>query len=67
MHQQDQAEEGERPGGDPDHAAADEGVDLLGDLGLGELDLLADEGRDALGDVEDELADRAVLVRPGGG
>ena len=64
QHEQDQAEEGERPGGDPDDAAADEGVDLLGDLGLRELDLLAHEGRDALGDVEDELADRAVLVWP---
>ena len=43
-------------------------VDLLGDLDLGELDLLADEDRDALGDVEDELADGAVVVgrRSGG-
>ena len=58
------AHEGEDAGGDPDDRALDELGDLLADLGLGELDLLADQGRDALGDVEDELADRPVV---GGG
>ena len=41
-------------------------VTFSDDLGLGELDLLADEQRDALRDVEDDLGDRAVLARRGG-
>ena len=63
QHQQDQPEEREGAGRDADDATADEALDLLRDLGLGELDLLTDEGRNALGDVEDHLADRTVFVR----
>ena len=54
------ADQDEDAGGDADDRALDQLGDLLGHLGLGELDLLADEERDALGDVEDELADGAV-------
>ena len=61
VHEHREAHEREDPGGDPDHRALDELGDLLADLGLGELDLLADQDRDALGDVEDQLADRPVV------
>ena len=61
MHDQDQGEEGEGAGGDADDRAAQELADFLGDLRLGELDLLADQRRGAFGDVEDELGDRSVV------
>ncbi len=50
------------PAASADGSAANQRRDLLGDLGLGERDLLADKDRDALGDVEDELGDRAIVV-----
>ena len=67
MHDQDQRQEREDAGDDADHRAADELADLLADLGLGQLDLLADQRRGALGDLEDELADRPWLGSRGGG
>ena len=45
------------PADDADDRALDELGDLLGHLGLGELDLLADEQRGALGDLLDRLAE----------
>ena len=45
-----------------DDRAAHQRVELLGDLGLGELDLLADEDRDALGDVDSGLEGSAIRI-----
>ena len=50
-----------------DDRAAQDLADFLGDLGLGELDLLADQRGGAFGDVEDELGDRALVAAPGAG
>ena len=61
VHEHREPHEREDAGRDPDHRALDELGDLLADLGLGELDLLAEQDRDALGDVEDELADGPSL------
>src|SRR5262249_21268353 len=63
LHDQDQREKGEYAGRDPDDRAAEDLADFLAELGLGELDLLADEGRDLFGDVEDEFADGLVVGR----
>ena len=56
VQQVDQAGDGEDPGDDPDDGALEQLRDLLADLGLGELDLLADEELRLLGDVLDRLA-----------
>ena len=60
---QDQRQEGEDAGGDADGGAAEDLADFLGDLGLGELDLLADQRRGVFGDLDDEVGERAVLRR----
>jgi hypothetical protein len=46
---QDQGEEGKGAGGDADGGTAAELADFRRDLGLGELDLLADEDRGGIG------------------
>ena len=46
----------------PPNDAAQQLRDLLGDLGLRELDLLADEQRDALGDLLDRLREVGLGV-----
>ena len=55
--QVDQGEDGEDARDDPDHRALEELGDLLGHLGLGQLDLLAHQQRGALGDLLDRLAE----------
>src|SRR6185437_14898995 len=67
LHHQDQRQEREDPGGDADDGAFGDLARLLGDLGLGELNLLADEAGDPFGDVEDELAEFALVFGPLGG
>src|SRR4051794_26542307 len=61
----DQREDGEYAGGPGNRAALGERGDLLADLRLGELDLLADEQRglrrDVAYDVAERLLSRAVL------
>ena len=55
------------PGGDADDRPGDELADLRADLGLGELDLVADQQRRVLGDLRDRRRDvRRRLFRLGG-
>src|SRR4051812_12329810 len=56
QHEQ-QADEREDAGDDADDGAADQDGELLRDLGLGELDLLAHEDLRAVGDLLDRLRD----------
>src|SRR4249919_58637 len=66
VHQHRQGQQDEDARREPGHRAAQKAVELLGDLGLGELDLLADQDRSSIGDLEDELAHCHVLWGLGG-
>src|SRR4029079_12918401 len=59
----DDAEHREHPGDHADDRALDERGDVLGDLGFGELDLLADQELRVLRDVLNGLADVGRLLR----
>ena len=62
----DRRRPGRRPAAAPTAAPLASFVTLLGDLRLGELDLLADEQRGLLGDLGDDLAEVLVGARAGG-
>src|SRR3954449_1473659 len=62
VQQEQEADDGEDAGGGADDRAAHERLDLGLDLGLRELDLLAEEQRKALGDLLDGLPDLRVLA-----
>src|SRR5919107_696611 len=65
MQQEEQAEHREDAADDADDRALDQRVDLLGDLGLGELDLLADQDLRPLGHLLDRLPDLDVRASLG--
>jgi hypothetical protein len=65
VHEQKQGEQGEDARRQPGDRAPQQAVELLGDLGLGELDLLADQNRSPVRYLEDELADAHVIRRLG--
>ena len=52
VHEEDQSEEDEDPRRETGDRAPQQGVELLGDLRLRELDLLANQDRGAVGDLE---------------
>src|SRR4051812_19569077 len=60
MQEVDEHEDQEDAADDGEHRALGYARDLLRDLGLGELDLLADEQRGLLRDLGDDLAERLL-------